>query len=345
MFQYLKKIKSFAIVGATGLVGEECLKILDEFKVRFERLKLLASSRSIGKTLSFGSSELAVEELVDSSFNGVEAAFFSVPKPITKKFVPIALSSGCVVVDDSNCYRMKNDVPLVVPEVNKNALSNSSRKLISTPNCTTTPLALALKPLHDKFELKRLVVSTYQSVSGAGRRATNELSKQCSSLLNGIDIEPEVFPHRIAFNCIPRIGDILENGYSEEEEKVGNELRKILSIKDLRVSVTAVRVPTFFCHALSANIEFFKPFGSVEEIRELLDNFPGLKVLDKPSSDIYPTNREASGSDFTFIGRIRRDYTVESGINIWVVSDNLRKGAALNALQCLDAYYSFTFLN
>lgn len=342
---HLESIGSFAVVGATGLVGQECLAILAEHKIKFPKLKLLASERSAGEFLEVGSDRYPVEELTEDSFDGVEVAFFSVPSDITKKYVPMAVEAGCLVVDDSNCYRMRPEVALVVPQVNGAMLKDFEGRILSTPNCTTTPLAMVLKPLLDNFGLKRVVVSTYQSVSGAGRRANEELSHQCASLLNGQGADPEVFPHQIAFNCLPRIGGLLESGYTEEEQKVTNELRKILGTPELAVTATAVRVPTFVGHGLSATVELARDFGSVEEVRELLDAFPGVKVLDKPEADIYPTNMEVGGADHTFVGRLRRDPTVKTGLSFWAMTDNLRKGAALNVLETLSTLYGYRRMN
>jgi aspartate-semialdehyde dehydrogenase len=245
------------------------------------------------------------------------------------------------VIDDSSVFRQKSDVPLVVPEINGSLLKDFNGKIISVPNCTTTPLVLALKCLEDRFGVERVVVSSYQSVSGAGRKAFEELSFQTAALLNGKEAEISAFHHRIAFNCIPEIGEVTENGNTSEEEKVIKETRKILDLPDLNISSTAVRVPTFSGHGLSVNVELNNDFESIEEIRELWDSFPGLKVIDNPSHHIYPTNVECSGSDYTFIGRVRRDSSVKSGLNFWVITDNLRKGAALNALQSLETLYKY----
>lgn len=340
-FSHLESIQSFAIVGATGLVGQELLDILCEQKIRFPKMKLLASESSEGEKIDFAGEELTVEALTSDSFEDVEVAFFSAPNDITKKFVPIANANGCFVVDDSSVFRMKSDVPLVVPEINGQLLKDFVGKIISVPNCTTTPLVLALKPLQERYGIERVVVSSYQSVSGAGRKAFEELSYQTAALLNGKEAEISAFPHRIAFNCLPEIGELTENGNTTEEEKVIKETRKILELPDLNISSTAVRVPTFSCHGLSVNVEFNEDFSNIEEIRELWDSFPGLKVIDNPAHHIYPTSVEGSGSDYTFVGRARRDSSVKSGINFWVITDNLRKGASLNALQCLDTLYKY----
>ncbi|NBX76554.1 MAG: aspartate-semialdehyde dehydrogenase [Proteobacteria bacterium] len=338
---YLESIRSLAIVGATGLVGTELLELLNERKIRIPDLRLLASAESAGETVNLGGEELRVTELNANSFKGVDVAFFSVPNEITEKYVPQAIKAGALVVDDSSTYRLESNVPLVVPEVNPQVLRTFAGQVISTPNCTVTPLVMALKPLLEHFGLKRIVVSTYQSVSGAGRAAYEELSLQTAALLNGQHQEAAVFPHRIAFNCLPQIGSELANGNTTEEEKMVKETRKILELPSLAISAMCVRVPTFFGHGMSVNVELTKEFSNEAEIRELLNAAPGVKVLDKPSHQIYPTCVEASGSDYTFVGRIKRDHSVKSGINFWVITDNIRKGAALNALQIIDTLFKY----
>lgn len=332
----LAQIDSLAIVGATGLVGREFLSILDEYKLQVRHLKLFGSERSAGEVVENSLHKATVEALSDGCFDDVQYAFFATPNDITMKYVPLAVQAGCVVFDDSNCFRMNPEVPLIVPEVNGSVLREFSGNLIATPNCSTTPLAVVLKPLLDSYGISRVVAATYQSVSGAGRAAAEELSAQCISLLNGGQAEVNVFPHPIAFNCIPQIGNQIETGDTDEEAKVGNELRKILGASELRVSATAVRVPTFGAHGIAANIEFERDFDDIETIRELLGTFPGLTVLDKTDAGIYPTNLECIGADDVFVGRIRRDTSVRSGINCWVMADNLRKGAALNVLQTMN---------
>ncbi len=340
MFRHLEKIQTVALVGATGLVGQEFLEILAENRIKFPKLRLFASEDSAGDYLEVGEYSGQVEVLGPNSFEGVDVAFFSVPMDITRKFVPKAVEAGALVIDDSSAYRMIPDVPLVVPQVNGDRLTGFRGKVIATPNCTVTPLAMSLKPLVDNFGVERVVVSTYQSVSGAGKRAYDELAHQTASLLNGGNEEPEVFPHPIAFNCLPLVGSVDEEGVSEEERKVEQELKKILGLPELGVSASSVRVPTFCGHGLTVNVQLKEGFESIAQVRELMDAFPGLKVLDNPSGNIYPTNREASGSDATFVGRLRRDESIPFGLNYWVITDNLRKGAALNVLECLDVLYS-----
>jgi len=340
-FDNLEMIESLAIVGATGLVGQETLDILTENKIRIPKIRLLASQSSVGESVDIGGEEVLVEALSEDSFDDVEVAFFSVPTDVTKRFVPIAMSAGALVIDDSSAYRMHPEVPLIIPEVNGPLLRDFTGSLVANPNCSTIPVALALKPLLDTYGIERVVVSTYQSVSGAGRAAYEELSAQAIALLSGGSTEAKAFPHRIAFNCLPQIGDVAENGNTDEEEKVGRELRKILGTPELRVSTTAVRVPTFCAHGVSVNVELKANFGSIEEVRELLDKAAGVQVLDNPASHIYPTNVEAIGSDPAFVGRLRRDSSVKSGLNFWVITDNLRKGAALNVLQTLQTLYTY----
>ncbi|MBY0371315.1 aspartate-semialdehyde dehydrogenase [bacterium] len=339
MFTNLEKIQTVALVGATGLVGQEFLEILAEHKIKFNKLRLLASEDSAGDWLEVGEYSAPVEALGPSSFEGVDVAFFSVPVDVTRKFVPKAVDAGALVIDDSSAYRMIPDVPLIVPEVNGERLRGFRGKVIANPNCTVTPLALSLKPLQERYGLERVVVSTYQSVSGAGKRAYDELAHQTASLLNGGEEQPSVFAHPIAFNCLPLVGDVDEDGVAEEERKLEKELKKILELPNLAVSASAVRVPTFYGHGMTVNVQLTQDFNSIEEVRELLGAFPGIKVLDQPSGHIYPTNRESSGSDSTFVGRLRRDESIPSGLNYWVITDNLRKGAALNVLQCLDVLY------
>ncbi len=345
-FRNLEAIGSLALVGATGVVGREFLTILAEHKIRIPNLRLLASEESAGTSLAVGDAELIVDELNERSFEGVEVAFFSVPAAVTRQYVPRAVEAGCIVVDDSSCFRLERGVPLVVPEINGALLKDFEGRIITTPNCSATPVVLSLKPLQDRYGIKRVVISTYQSVSGAGRRAVDELSRQAALLLSGKPSPRErssidVFPHRIAFNCLPLIGLATENGDSDEETKIVKELRKILENPSLLVSATAVRVPTFCGHGASVNVELEGELDRMEIVTELLNSFPGMRVVDKPAGSIYATNVEASGSDDVFVSRIRRDYSVRSGLNYWVMTDNLRKGAALNALQILDTLYTY----
>lgn len=321
----MKKFK-IAVVGATGMVGRTFVKVLEERKLPIEEIYFFASSKSAGKTITFLGKDYIVEELTESSFDrGIDIALFSAGAGTSKTYAPIAAQKGCVVIDNSSAWRMDPEVPLVVPEVNpQDILWNKG--IIANPNCSTIQAVVALKPLSDRYVLKRVVYSTYQAVSGAGLGGWNDLE-------NGLKGEaPQKFPHPIAGNCIPHIDVFTENGYTKEEIKMINETRKIMGLPNLRVTATTVRVPVFNGHSESINVEFEKPF-ELEELKESLRSFPGLIVQDDPASNLYPMPITASGKDEVFVGRIRRDESVESGVNLWVVSDNIRKGAATNAVQ------------
>ena len=325
-----------AVVGATGAVGNEMVATLEERKFPVKSLKLLASERSIGKTLTFKGNEIPVDELKEDSFEGVEIGLFSAGGSVSQKFAPIAWQSGCVVVDNTSAWRMDPDVPLVVPEVNAHAIKDYKNKgIIANPNCSTIQMVVALKPLHDVAKIKRIVVSTYQAVSGTGKKAIHELETQVLDLFNNREITKKVYPHQIAFNCLPHIDVFMENGYTKEEMKMVNETKKIMEDYSIRVTATTVRVPVFYGHSESVNVEFEKPL-SPEEARELLKKAPGVIVADDPSKNIYPLAIYAAGKDETFVGRIRKDESVENGLNMWIVADNIRKGAALNAVQIAE---------
>ena len=322
-----------AIVGATGAVGEQMRLVLEEMSFPMEKLHLLASSRSAGEMLPFAGGMVLVQELTEKSFEGIDIALFSAGGSISEKFAPIAAKAGAVVVDNSSAFRTDPKVPLVVPEVNPEAIGQYKTKgIIANPNCSTIQMVVALKPLHDAVPIKRVVVSTYQSVSGAGRSAIKELADQSIAIFNSNDFAVARFPHRIAFNCLPHIDVFLDNGYTKEEMKMVNETIKIMGDPSIKVTATTVRVPVFMCHSESINIEFTGPMDA-ERARQLLADAPGVVVQDNPSENIYPMPCEAIGRDETFVGRIRNDQTVEYGINLWCVADNLRKGAATNAVQ------------
>ena len=321
----MKKFK-FAVVGATGMVGSTFLKVLEERKLPIEEIYFFASSRSAGKTITFLGKDYIVEELTEHSFDrGIDIALFSAGGGTSKTYAPIAAQKGCVVIDNSSAWRMEPDVPLVVPEVNpRDILWNKG--IIANPNCSTIQAVVALKPLHDKYVLKRVVYSTYQAVSGAGVAGWNDLE-------NGLKGEaPRKFSHPIANNCLPHIDVFTENGYTKEELKMVFETRKILGLPNLRVTATTVRVPVFNGHSESINVEFEKPFDLVE-LKEALSSFPGIVVQDDPVNNLYPMPITASGKDEVFVGRIRRDESVDSGVNLWVVSDNIRKVYATIAVQ------------
>ncbi len=320
-----------AIVGATGAVGEEMRKILEERNFPVSSLKLLASYRSKGKRLNFKSEEISVGELNETSFKNVDMALFSAGASISREFAPLAAKNDCIVIDNSSAFRMEKDVPLVVPEVNPEDLKNH-QGIIANPNCSTIQMVVVLKPLHDNFKLKRVVVTTFQSVSGTGKKAIQELYEQSKDFLEGKPLKKNVYPHQIAFNILPHIDVFLENAYTKEEMKMVNETRKIMHLPELKITATCARVPVFVSHSESVNIETEKEI-SVEKAREILSSAPGIKVEDNPSKNLYPLPIRAAGKDYTYVGRIRKDESIENGLNLWIVSDNLRKGAALNAVQ------------
>jgi aspartate-semialdehyde dehydrogenase len=323
-----------AVAGATGAVGNLMIKILEERAFPVKKLKLLASVRSIGKKLPFRGEDIAVEELTENSFEDVELALFSAGGSVSRTFVPIAARAGAVVIDNSNAWRMDPKVPLVVPEVNPDAaLSHSG--VIANPNCSTIQMVVALKPIYDAVGIRRIVVSTFQAVSGTGKRAIDELRMQVEDISQGREVVRRIYPHQIAFNCFPHIGPFLENGFSEEEMKMVNETRKIFDDPAIQVCATTVRIPVIYSHSESINIETERPI-SPEEVRKLLEAAPGVRVLDDPSNGVYPVPLIAAGTDDTFVGRIRRDPSVENGLAMWVVADNVRKGAATNAVQIAE---------
>jgi len=323
-----------AVVGATGAVGEEMISILEGRNFPVDELRLFASERSSGKKIEFKHHKTTIETLKDDSFRGLDIALFSAGGERSKQWAPVAAGSGCVVVDNSSAWRMDPGVPLVVPEINPDDLKTHNG-IIANPNCSTIQMVMALKPIHDAARIKRVVVSTYQSVSGTGKKAMEELLKQSADYLNFNEIKCNVYPYQIAFNLLPHIDVFLDNGYTREEIKMVNETRKILNDESIKVTATTVRVPIFRGHAESINIETEKKV-SANDARALLAAFPGLVVFDAPQKNIYPIPINASGKDEVYIGRIREDDTIENGLNMWVVSDNLRKGAALNAVQIAE---------
>ncbi len=318
-----------AIVGATGLVGRSFLKVLEEKKLPISNYTLFASKNSAGNTVTFLGKDYIVQELTEKSFDeGFDFALFSAGGDISKKFAPIAVSKGCTVIDNSSYFRMDENVPLVVPEVNiEDAYNNNG--IIANPNCSTIQAMLPLKALNDKYKIKRIIYSTYQAVSGAGKSALDDLANTDGS--NKL----KKFPHPIYNNCLPHIDSFMENGYTKEELKMINETRKILHEPNLRITATTVRVPVSNSHSESINIEFEKDFD-LENLVQTLKDFPNLVVIDNPEKNEYPMAIDATGHDEVFVGRIRRDDSVESGVNIWVVADNIRKGAASNAIQIME---------
>jgi aspartate-semialdehyde dehydrogenase len=325
-----------AVVGATGAVGNEMIRILEERRFPVEKLTLLASERSVGKEFSFQGKTIPVELLTENSFQGVEIGLFSAGGSISEKFAPIAAQAGCVVIDNTNAFRMAPEIPLVVPEVNPEAIAlYKNRGIIANPNCSTIQMVVALKPIHDAVKIKRIVVSTYQAVSGTGKKAIEELSLQTRALLNEQEPVIKVYPHQIAFNCLPHIDIFLANGYTKEEMKMVNETKKIMNDPGIAVTATTVRVPVFYSHSESVNIETEKKI-TAGEVRKLLEGAPGVRVVDNPQEKSYPLAIDAAGKDETLVGRIREDESIPNGINMWVVADNIRKGAALNAVQIAE---------
>jgi aspartate-semialdehyde dehydrogenase len=327
---------NIAVVGATGLVGREFLRILETSNFPLGELRLLASARSAGTTLPFRGEQLPVAETTARSFDGQHFAFISATTEASKHWAPIAAAAGAIAIDDSSAFRMEANVPLVVPELNAADL-DAHQRIVAIPNCSTTPLVLALQPLHAVNRATRVVVSTYQSVSGTGAAAVEELRQQTRALsTEGVAPAPEVYPKQIAFNLLPQIDSFLENGYTKEEWKMVQETRKILHEPDLPVTATCVRTPVYICHSESVTVEFERPFDP-DEARALLAAQPGIELMDDPEQALFPTPLDAAGKDPVYVGRLRRDVSHPSALTFWLVSDNLRKGAALNALQIAEA--------
>ena len=325
---------SIAVVGATGAVGREFLKILEQRQFPARHIKLLASHRSAGTPLRVMGQEMVVEETKRDSFRGIDLAFISVNTELSGELAPIAAEAGALVIDDSSFFRMRPEVPLVVPEVNGEDVQ-WHRGIISIPNCSTTPLVMVAHPLHRAIPIVRIIADTYQSVSGAGGAAMMELKEQSGSLLEGGSPKSKALPHQIAFNVIPRIDSFLSSGYTREEQKMVEETRKIMHSPGIAVSATCVRVPVYTSHSAALHIEFERHMAP-EEARQMLAKAPGVKVLDSPEESMYPMPWDVSGTDYVYVGRIRKDLSHPNGLAMWVVADNLRKGAALNAIQIAE---------
>jgi aspartate-semialdehyde dehydrogenase len=328
------KSYNVAIVGATGMVGQEFIKVLQQRNFPVASINLYASDRSAGKKLYVGHQEIEVKETAPESFQNIDIALFSAGSEISRYFSPIAAKSGALVVDNSAAFRMEPKVPLIVPEINPEDIKGHEG-IIANPNCSTIQMVVALYPLHKVNPIKRVVVSTYQSVSGTGAAAMEELTTQAKLVLEGQNVVPHVYPHQIGFNLLPEIDVFLDNGYTKEEWKMVEETRKIMHAPEMAISATCVRVPVFIAHSEAVNIEFTEPM-SPEEARQILARAPGIKVLDDPSVSLYPMPWLAAGSDDVYVGRIRADASHQRGLVMWVVSDNLRKGAALNAVQIAE---------
>lgn len=329
------KTYSIAIVGATGVVGTTLLSLLDERHLPIKKLYLLASQQSVGKSILFKGKQHTIEDLSTFDFTQTQYAFFCVGNELASEFIPKAVAGGNIVIDKSSYYRNNDAVPLIVPEVNMNALARyESTALIANPNCSTIPIAVALKPIYDAVGITRMNVATYQSVSGTGKDAMVELAEQSRQVLDKKTVTPDIYPQQIAFNVLPHIDDFIENGYTKEEMKVVNEMQKIFNDTSMKVNPTAVRVPVFCGHSAAVHIETKKPI-SVASALALLKKSPGIKVIEGLEPYATPATN-AAGSDFVFVGRVRKDISHENGLNLWIVTDNLRKGAALNAIQIVE---------
>jgi aspartate-semialdehyde dehydrogenase len=323
-----------AIVGATGMVGQEFIKVLEQRSFPVESIEMFASDRSAGKKVFFAHKEYEVKETTPESFRGIELALFSAGAEISRYFSPIAAQSGAVVVDNSAAWRMEPDVPLVVPEINPEDIARH-KGIIANPNCSTIQMVAALYPLHQVNPIKRIVVTTFQSVSGTGSAAITELTAQAKQVLGGQAIVPHVYPHQIAFNVLPEIDVFLDNAYTKEEWKMVEETRKIMHADGIAISATCVRVPVFIGHSEAVNVEFSHAMAP-DEARRILAQAPGVKVLDDPAISLYPQPWAAAGTDDVYVGRIRRDVSQPNSLVMWIVADNIRKGAALNAVQIAE---------
>jgi aspartate-semialdehyde dehydrogenase len=325
-----------AVAGATGAVGTQMVRCLEERNFPVKMLRPLASERSLGKSVSFHGKDVPIQVLDEKSFENIDIALFSAGGSISQKYGPIAAASGAVVVDNSSAFRMEPDIPLVVPEVNPHDIAlYTNRGIIANPNCSTIQMVVVLKPIHDAARIKRVVVSTYQAVSGTGQKAVIELAEQVRALLSGADPKVKVYPYRIAFNVLPHIDVFLENGYTKEEMKMVLETKKIMGDDAIKVSATTARVPVFYGHSEAVNIETEKKI-TPDEVRALLAKAPGVKVVDDPANKLYPMPLDAAGQDLTLVGRIREDASIANGIDLWIAADNIRKGAATNAVQIAE---------
>ncbi|MBA67177.1 MAG: aspartate-semialdehyde dehydrogenase [Chloroflexi bacterium] len=325
---------NIVVIGATGTVGTIFLDLLEKRNFPIGNIKVCASPKSVGKKIRFNGLDLLVEEVTDDIFDDADFAFVSASTEVSRNIVPIAANRGSIVIDDSSAFRMQKNVPLVIPEVNANDLK-IHENIVAIPNCSTTQMVMALYPLHVKNPIKRVVADTYQSVSGTGGNAMKELEQQTDQINNGLTTSPDVYPHEIGYNVIPHIEGFLEDGYTKEERKMVEETQKIMHANNLAVSATCVRVPVFVSHSESLHIEFSQSM-EVDTVKELLSNFPGVSVIDNPEQNLYPLARNSAGSDEVYVGRIRKDISTPNGIAMWVVSDNLRKGAATNAIQIAE---------
>ena len=323
-----------AIVGITGAVGQEMIQCLEKRDFPIKKLTLLASAKSAGKIFSFKGKEIPVQELTLDSFDGVDIALFSAGGSISKEFAPVAAKSGTVVIDNSSAFRMDPEVPLIIPEINPEA-THSNKGIIANPNCTTIVTLMGLNPLHKEWQVRGIIASSYQAVSGSGAQGIEELKNQISAINEGSSVERKVYPHQIAYNVIPQVDTFLKNGYTKEEMKMENEGRKILGNSTLRASVTCVRVPVYRSHSVSVTAQFASE-PNVNKARELINAASGVSVRDEPDSGIFPTPLDTTEQDECLVGRIRKDIVLENALSFWVVGDQVRKGAALNAVQIAE---------
>ncbi len=323
-----------AIVGITGTVGQEMIQCLEKRDFPIKKLTLLASAKSAGKIFSFKGKEIPVQELTLDSFDGVDIALFSAGGSISKEFAPVAAKSGAVVIDNSSAFRMDPEVPLIIPEINPEA-THSNKGIIANPNCTTIVTLMGLNPLHKEWQVRGIIASSYQAVSGSGAQGIEELKNQISAINEGSSVERKVYPHQIAYNVIPQVDTFLKNGYTKEEMKIENEGRKILGNSTLKASVTCVRVPVYRSHSVSVTAQFASE-PDVNKARELINAAPGVSVRDEPDSGIFPTPLDTTEQDECLVGRIRKDIVLENALSFWVVGDQVRKGAALNAVQIAE---------
>lgn len=336
-----QKLFNVAVVGATGAVGEQIIRLLEERNFPINELKLLSSARSAGKKIRFKDREIEIQEATPESFKGVEIALFSAGGDVSRKLVPHAVEHGAVCIDNTSAFRMDPETPLVVPEVNVDKISEH-KGIIANPNCSTIQMVAALKPLYDRFGISRIIVSTYQAVSGAGAKAIDEMLRQTRAVLDGQEVKPDILPvaslpvkHQIAFNAIPQIDKFMDNGFTYEEMKMINETKKIMGDESIEVTATCVRIPVVYGHSESVYVELKSDFD-LEEVRSLLANAPGIVLVDNPSEQQYPLATDAAGKLETFVGRLRRDLNNPRALNMWIVSDNLLKGAAWNAVQIAE---------
>jgi aspartate-semialdehyde dehydrogenase len=328
------KTYNVAVIGATDLVGQEIVAVLEKRDFQVNDLQLFASEHTAGAKITYRDEELVVQRLRETSFDGVDLGFFAAGAAVSQQFVPYALNAGAMAIDLSSAFRLQPDVPLIIPEVNPEAIA-AHRGILACPGSVTIQLVVVLKPIHEAVGIKRIVVSTYQAVSETGKDAIEELDKQVRQIFNHRDILCQVYPHQIAFNCLPQVGGFLDNGATQAESNLVQETKKILDDESIGITATAVYVPLFYGHSAAVNIETEIPI-TPEGVRTLLANAPGVKVLDEPPKNIYPYPVEAAGEDEILVGRIRADDSVENGLNLWIVADNIRKGAALNAIQIAE---------